>query len=149
LPSGGYIVIHTTEALTAIDINSGKSTKERHISETALHTNLEAAVEIVRQLKLRDVSGLIVIDFIDMGNKRHNSQVEKRLREELKSDHARTQTGSISSFGLLEMSRQRLKQSMIETTNIPCTTCEGHGTVRSTESLALHILRVLEKEATP
>lgn len=146
LPSGGSIVIHTTEALTAIDVNSGRSTRERHIDETALKTNLEAADEIARQLRLRDLAGLIVIDFIDMSEHRHQRQVERRLREALKADRARLQVGRISNFGLLELSRQRLRPSLLELSSRVCPTCSGAGVVRSTESVALQALRRIQEE---
>jgi ribonuclease E len=146
LPSGGSIVIHTTEALTAIDVNSGRSTRERHIDETALKTNLEAADEIARQLRLRDLAGLIVIDFIDMSDHRHQRQVERRLREALKADRARLQVGRISNFGLLELSRQRLRPSLLELSSRTCPTCAGTGLVRSTESIALQALRRIQEE---
>ena len=144
LKSGGYLVINTTEALVAIDVNSGKSTKERHIDETALMTNLEAANEIARQLRLRDLAGLIVIDFIDMENDEHIAQVEQRLKECLQQDRARIQVGQISSFGLLEMSRQRLRPSLFESTMSVCDHCSGAGFVRDTVSLALQAFRMLE-----
>jgi ribonuclease E len=146
LKSGGYIVIGVTEALVAIDVNSGKSTKEGSIEETALKTNLEAAEEIARQLRLRDLAGLIVIDFIDMDERKNNAAVEKRLKEKLKTDRARIQMGRISGFGLLEMSRQRLRPGMIEATTQPCAHCHGTGLVRSDDNLALSILRELEEE---
>ena len=146
LPSGGSIIIHTTEALTAIDVNSGKSTRERHIDDTALKTNLEAADEIARQLRLRDLAGLVVIDFIDMTDPRHQRQVERRLREALKADRARIQMGRISNFGLLELSRQRLRPSLIELSSRICPTCSGQGVVRSTESIALQALRRIQEE---
>ena len=146
LPSGGSIVIHTTEALTAIDVNSGRSTRERHIDETALKTNLEAADEIARQLRLRDLAGLIVIDFIDMSETRHQRQVERRLRDALKSDRARLQVGRISSFGLLELSRQRLRPSLQELSTRVCPVCLGLGMVRSTEGIALQALRRIQEE---
>jgi len=145
LPSGGSIVIHTTEALTAIDVNSGRSTRERHIDETALKTNLEAADEAARQLRLRDLAGLIVIDFIDMGEHRHQRQVERRLRDALKLDRARLQVGRISMFGLLELSRQRLRASLQELSSQSCPVCQGLGVVRSTESCALHALRRIQE----
>ena len=141
LPSGGSIVIHVTEALTAIDVNSGKATRERHIDETAVKTNLEAADAIARHLRLRDIAGLIVIDFIDMSENRHQRQVERRLREALKNDRARLQIGKISMFGLLEMSRQRLRPSLQELSSHACPHCNGQGTVRSVESCALQALR--------
>ncbi|MFO7853685.1 MAG: Rne/Rng family ribonuclease [Paracoccaceae bacterium] len=147
LKSGGYIVIGVTEALVAIDINSGKSTKEGSIEDTALKTNLEAADEIARQLKLRDLAGLVVIDFIDMDEGRNNRAVEKRMKDRLKDDRARIQMGRISSFGLMEMSRQRLRPGMIEATTAPCGHCHGTGVVRSDASLALAALRRLQSEA--
>jgi ribonuclease E len=148
LRSGGYLVINQTEALVAIDVNSGRSTRERGIEETALRTNLEAAEEVARQLRLRDLAGLIVIDFIDMEAKKHNAMVEKRLKEALKTDRARLQVGHISHFGLLEMSRQRLRPSLAETSLSPCPHCGGTGHVRSVESSAIHALRAIEEEAT-
>ena len=148
LKSGGYIVIGVTEALVAIDVNSGKATKEGSIEETALKTNLEAADEVARQVRLRDLAGLIVIDFIDMDERRNNSAVEKRMKERLKSDRARIQIGRISAFGLMEMSRQRLRPGMLEATTQACHTCHGTGLIRSDDSLALSILRSLEEEAT-
>lgn len=147
LPSGGSLSIDPTEALTSIDINSAKATKGSDIEETALHTNLEAAEEIARQLRLRDVGGLIVIDFIDMTPPRHQREVENRLKEALKQDRARIQTARISRFGLLEMSRQRLRPSLGESSNHVCPRCNGQGTIRSNESLALSILRLIEEEA--
>jgi len=146
LRSGGYLVINQTEALVAIDVNSGRSTRERGIEETALRTNLEAAEEAARQLRLRDLAGLIVIDFIDMESRRNNAAVEKKLKDALKDDRARIQLGSISHFGLLEMSRQRLRPSIAETSFVTCPHCVGTGTVRSTESAALHVLRAVEEE---
>jgi ribonuclease E len=146
LKSGGYIVINPTEALVSIDVNSGRSTRERNIEETATRTNLEAAEEIARQLRLRDLAGLIVIDFIDMEETRNQSHVEKRLKEAMRSDRARIQIGRISPFGLLEMSRQRLRPSLMETTMKSCPHCGGTGYIRSTESTALHILRAIEEE---
>ncbi|WP_347313522.1 Rne/Rng family ribonuclease [Defluviimonas sp. SAOS-178_SWC] len=148
LKSGGYIVIGVTEALVAIDVNSGRATKEGSIEETALKTNLEAAEEVARQLRLRDLAGLIVIDFIDMEERRNNAAVEKRLKEKLKSDRARIQVGRISGFGLLEMSRQRLRPGMLEATTAPCSHCHGTGIIRSDDSLALQVLRQLEEEGT-
>jgi len=148
LKSGGYLVINQAEALVAIDVNSGRSTRERNIEETALRTNLEAADEVARQLRLRDLAGLIVIDFIDMDQRRHNAMVERRLKEALKNDRARIQVGSISHFGLLEMSRQRLRPSLAETTLITCPHCNGTGHVRGTESSALHVLRHVEEEGS-
>jgi ribonuclease E len=146
LRSGGYIVIGVTEALVAIDVNSGRATKEGSIEETALKTNLEAAEEVARQLRLRDLAGLIVIDFIDMEERRNNTAVEKRLKDKLKTDRARIQVGRISGFGLLEMSRQRLRPGMIEATTQPCNHCHGTGLIRSDDNLALTVLRQLEEE---
>lgn len=146
LSSGGSIVINQTEALVAIDINSGKSTKERHIEETAYRTNMEAASEIARQLRLRDLAGLVVIDFIDMYDSKKIANVEKRLRESVRIDRARIQVGRISQFGLLEMSRQRLRPSVFESFTQPCTHCQGKGFIRSTESLSLNILRAFEEQ---
>ncbi len=148
LPSGGYIVIGITEALVAIDVNSGKATREGSIEETALRTNLEASEEIARQLRLRDLAGLIVIDFIDMEERRNNAAVEKLLKDKLKSDRARIQVGRISGFGLLEMSRQRLRPGMLESTTQPCPHCHGTGLIRSDDSVALAILRQIEEEGT-
>ncbi len=148
LKSGGYIVIGVTEALVAIDVNSGRSTKEGSIEDTALKTNLEAAEEVARQLRLRDLAGLIVIDFIDMDERRNNNAVEKRIKDRLKTDRARIQVGRISSFGLMEMSRQRLRPGMLEATTQACHHCHGTGLVRSDDSLALSILRQLEEEGT-
>jgi ribonuclease E len=146
LRSGGYIVINPTEALVAIDVNSGRATRERNIEETAYKTNLEAAEEVARQLRLRDLSGLIVIDFIDMEESRNNRTVERRLKEAVKTDRARIQMGHISPFGLLEMSRQRLRPSLLEASTLVCSHCNGAGHVRSTESTALHVLRAIEEE---
>lgn len=148
LKSGGYIVIGVTEALVAIDVNSGRATKEGSIEETALKTNLEASEEIARQLRLRDLAGLIVIDFIDMEERRNNAAVEKRLKDKLKTDRARIQVGRISGFGLLEMSRQRLRPGMLESTTQPCPHCHGTGLIRSDDSMALTVLRALEEEGT-
>jgi ribonuclease E len=148
LRSGGYLVINQAEALVAIDVNSGRSTRERNVEETALRTNLEAADEVSRQLRLRDLAGLIVIDFIDMESKRHNAMVERRIKEALKNDRARIQVGHISHFGLLEMSRQRLRPSLAETSFIPCPHCGGTGHVRSTENAAIHVLRGIEDEGS-
>jgi ribonuclease E len=144
LRSGGYIVINQTEALVAIDVNSGKATREHNIEDTALKTNLEAAEEIARQLRLRDLAGLIVIDFIDMDERRNSRLVERRLKESLRHDRARIQVGRISHFGLLEMSRQRLRPGMLEGSTKPCPMCTGTGIVRSVESVALDILRSIE-----
>jgi ribonuclease E len=146
LKSGGYIVIGVTEALVAIDVNSGRATKEGSIEETALKTNLEAAEEVARQLRLRDLAGLIVIDFIDMDERKNNAAVEKRLKDKLKTDRARIQVGRISGFGLLEMSRQRLRPGMIEATTQPCAACHGTGLIRSDDNMALSILRQIEEE---
>lgn len=146
LKSGGYLVINMTEALVAIDVNSGKATRERHIEETAYRTNLEAADEAARQLRLRDLAGLIVIDFIDMEESRHNRGVERRLKEAMRSDRARIQLGRISPFGLLEMSRQRLRPSLFESSTEVCPSCNATGFVRTTVSVALHIIRGLEEE---
>ncbi|PGH54515.1 ribonuclease E/G [Azospirillum palustre] len=146
LRSGGYIVINPTEALVSIDVNSGKSTRERNIEETAYKTNLEAADEVARQLRLRDLAGLIVIDFIDMEEPRNNAAVERRMKEAMKNDRARIQLGRISAFGLLELSRQRLRPSLLETNFERCPHCSGTGVVRSVESASLHILRAIEEE---
>ncbi len=146
LKSGGYIVINQTEALVAIDVNSGRATRERNIEETALRTNSEAAEEVARQLRLRDLAGLIVIDFIDMEENRNNASVERRLKEALKNDRARIQIGRISTFGLLEMSRQRLHPSLVEASTEMCPHCRGSGRMRSVESTALHVLRMVEEE---
>jgi ribonuclease E len=146
LPSGGYIVIGVTEALVAIDVNSGRATKEGSIEQTALKTNLEASDEVARQLRLRDLAGLIVIDFIDMDERKNNLAVEKRLKDKLKTDRARIQVGRISGFGLLEMSRQRLRPGMLEATTQPCPHCHGTGLLRSDDNVALSILRQLEEE---
>ncbi|WP_039019718.1 Rne/Rng family ribonuclease [Halocynthiibacter namhaensis] len=146
LKSGGYIVIDTTEALVAVDVNSGRATKENSIEDTALKTNLEAAEEVARQMRLRDLAGLLVIDFIDMDERRNNNAVEKRLKDRLKTDRARIQVGRISGFGLLEMSRQRLRPGMLEATTQPCPSCHGTGLIRSDDNLALTILRALEEE---
>ncbi|WP_456304085.1 Rne/Rng family ribonuclease [Acetobacter ascendens] len=146
LRSGGYLVINQTEALVAIDVNSGKATSQRNIEETAFRTNQEAADEVARQLRLRDLAGLIVIDFIDMEARRHNSMIERRLKDALRHDRARIQIGSISHFGLLEMSRQRLRPSVAEAAFMPCPHCNGTGMMRSIESSALHVLRAVEEE---
>ncbi len=146
LPSGGYIVIGVTEALVAIDVNSGRATKEGSIEQTATKTNLEAAAEVARQLRLRDLAGLIVIDFIDMDERRNNAAVEKMMKDKLKTDRARIQVGRISGFGLMEMSRQRLRPGMLEATTQPCPHCHGTGLLRSDDNVALGILRQLEEE---
>ena len=147
LPSGGAVVIDHTEALVSIDVNSGRATKGSDIEETAFRTNCEAADEIARQLRLRDLGGLIVIDFIDMESAKNQREVENRLRDALRHDRARVQTGKISRFGLLELSRQRLRPALAETSYITCPRCNGTGHIRSTESSALHIVRILEEEA--
>jgi ribonuclease E len=146
LPSGGSIVIDPTEALVSIDINSSRATKGADIEETALNTNLEAAEEIARQLRLRDIGGLIVVDFIDMGPARNQRDVENRMRDALEADRARIQLGRISRFGLLELSRQRLRPSLGETSSIVCPRCDGQGHIRDVKSLALSILRLIEEE---
>jgi ribonuclease E len=145
LRSGGYIVLNQTEALVAIDVNSGRATREHHIEDTALKTNLEASEEVARQLRLRDLAGLIVIDFIDMDEGRNNRLVERRLKESLKNDRARIQVGRISHFGLMEMSRQRIRSSVLESSTDKCPHCGGTGHVRSVSSVALHLLRMLEE----
>src|SRR5256886_7994392 len=145
LRSGGYIVLNQTEALVAIDVNSGRATREHHIEDTALKTNLEASDEIARQLRLRDLAGLIVIDFIDMDEKRNNRTVERRLKEALKHDRARIQVGHISHFGLMEMSRQRIRTSVLESSTEKCPHCGGTGHVRSVSSVALQLLRAIEE----
>ncbi|WP_342730271.1 Rne/Rng family ribonuclease [Bradyrhizobium sp. B117] len=145
LRSGGYVVINQTEALVSIDVNSGRSTREHHIEDTALKTNLEAAEEVARQLRLRDLAGLIVIDFIDMDEKRNNRAVERKLSDCLRQDRARIQVGRISHFGLLEMSRQRIRASVLESSTDPCPHCGGTGHVRSVSSVALQLLRGLEE----
>ncbi|MDO9468470.1 MAG: Rne/Rng family ribonuclease, partial [Thiobacillus sp.] len=147
LPAGGAIVIDHTEALVSVDVNSARATKGSDVEQTAYNTNLEAADEIARQMRLRDLGGLIVIDFIDMENPKHQREVENRLRDALHYDRARVQTGKISRFGLLEMSRQRLQPSLGETSYNPCPRCHGTGHIRGTESSALHILRILQEEA--
>ncbi len=146
LPSGGYVVFSQTEALVAIDVNSGRATRERNIEETAVKTNLEAASVIARQLRLRDLAGLVVIDFIDMDGPRNQHAVERKMKEEIRTDRARTQLGRISQFGLLEMSRQRLRPSVTEASTIACPHCEGSGRVRTIDSAALHVLRDIEEE---
>ncbi|MET0530821.1 MAG: ribonuclease E/G, partial [Microvirga sp.] len=145
LKSGGYLVINPTEALVSIDVNSGRSTREHNIEDTALRTNLEAAEEIARQLRLRDLAGLVVIDFIDMEEKRNNRAVEKKLNECLKNDRARIQVGRISPFGLLEMSRQRIRTGVLESSSDVCPVCAGSGRIRSVPSVALHVLRSIEE----
>ena len=147
LASGGYLVMNQTEALVAVDVNSGKATKERNIEDTALQTNLEAASEVARQLRLRDMAGLVVIDFIDMDENRHRAQVERKLRDAMKGDRARIQLGRISSFGLLELSRQRLRPSVFETSMQTCPTCSGTGLVRTDISFGRAILRQVEQLA--
>jgi ribonuclease E len=147
LKSGGYIIINPTEALVSIDVNSGRSTRERHIDDTALNTNLEAAEEVARQLRLRDLGGLVVIDFIDMESGRHNAKVERRLKESMASDRARIEIGRVSPFGLLELSRQRLHPSLTETHFECCAFCQGTGLIRTTESAAVVALRMIEDEA--
>ncbi len=146
LRSGGYLVINVTEALVAIDVNSGRATRERHIEETALKTNLEAADEVAQQLRLRDLAGLIVIDFIDMEENRHNREVERRLKEAMKADRARIQLGRISPFGLLELSRQRLRPSLVETAMMTCPHCSGTGRLYSPETAAMTLLRAIVEE---
>ncbi|MCR4281477.1 MAG: ribonuclease E/G, partial [Bauldia sp.] len=146
LRSGGYIVINQTEALVSVDVNSGRSTREHNIEDTALQTNLEAAEEVARQLRLRDLAGLIVIDFIDMEEKRNNRSVERKLKDALKNDRARIQVGRVSHFGLLEMSRQRIRTGVLESTTSVCPTCQGAGHVRAPASVALHVLRSLEDQ---
>ncbi|MDE8348210.1 MAG: ribonuclease E/G [Acidocella sp.] len=146
LRSGGYIVINQTEALVAIDVNSGRSTRERSIEDTALRTNMEAAEEVARQVRMRDLAGLIVIDFIDMESRKNNAAVERKMKDSLKNDRARIQIGNISHFGLMEMSRQRLRPSLAEASLITCPHCAGMGHIRSPESAALHILRAIEDE---
>lgn len=148
LKSGGYIVINSTEALIAVDVNSGRSTAERNIEETAVKTNIEAAIEVGRQLRLRDLAGLIVIDFIDMMESRNRRAVEKALKDVLKADRAKIQLGRISPFGLLEMSRQRLRPSISEASMVQCPHCEGRGHIRSNESMSIQIIRAIEKEAS-
>jgi len=146
LKSGGYIIISPTEALVSIDVNSGRSTKERNIEGTAVKTNQEAAEEVARQLRLRDLGGLIVIDFIDMDEGRHRRQIERTVKDAMKTDRARIRLGKISAFGLLEMSRQRLRPSLLETSSETCLHCEGTGIIRSTESTSLYVLRAIEEE---
>lgn len=146
LPSGGYLVINPTEALISIDVNSGKATKERHIEETALKTNMEAAAEVARQLRLRDLGGLVVIDFIDMEDRRNNAKVERRMRDALSTDRARIQMGRISSFGLMELSRQRLSPSLTESQFEICTHCSGLGRIRTADAASIQVLRAIEDE---
>lgn len=146
LPSGGYLVINPTEALVSVDVNSGKATKERHIEETALRTNLEAAEEVARQLRLRDLGGLVVIDFIDMEDRRNNAKVERKMRDALSTDRARIQMGRISSFGLMELSRQRLSPSLTESQYELCPTCHGVGRVRTADAASILVLRAIEGE---
>src|ERR687889_2770105 len=145
LCSGGYIVLNQTEALVAIDVNSGRSTREHHIEDTALKTNLEASEEVARQLRLRDLAGLIVIDFIDMDEKRNNRAVERKLSDCLRQDRARIQVGRISHFGLLEMSRQRIRSSVLESSTEKCPICGGSGHVRSVGPVTLALLRSIEE----
>lgn len=147
LPSGGYIVIHPTEALISIDVNSGRSTTERNVEETAIKTNLEAAYEVARQLRLRDLAGLIVIDFIDMGYSKNRKQVERAMKDALRADRAKIQIGRISMFGLMELSRQRLRPSISESMGILCPHCKGTGYIHSVETVGIQIIRMLEKEA--
>ena len=146
LRSGGYIVINPTEALVSIDVNSGRATRERHIESTALKTNLEAAEEIARQLRLRDLAGLVVIDFIDMEDGRNNAAVERRMKDAMRADRARLQIGRISPFGLMELSRQRLHPSLTEINFEKCPHCAGVGLMRSMDSAAISILRMIEEE---
>jgi ribonuclease E len=148
LRSGGYIVINPTEALISVDVNSGRATGERNIEETALRTNMEAAAEVARQLRLRDLAGLIVIDFIDMMESRNRRAIEKAIKDALKADRAKIQLGRISPFGLLEMSRQRLRPSISETNMVQCEHCMGRGFIRSHESMSIQMIRALEKEAS-
>ena len=147
LPSGGYIVINQTEALVAIDVNSGKATRERNVEATALKTNLEAAAEACRQMRLRDLAGLVVIDFIDMEDNKNNRAVEKKMKDCLKIDRARVQTGRISQFGLFEISRQRRRAGVLELSSEPCDHCGGTGRMRSIESAAIQLLRTVEARA--
>ena len=147
LKSGGYLVINPTEALVSIDINSGRSTREHNIEQTAFATNLEAAAEIARQLRLRDMAGLVVIDFIDMEQSSHVRKVEKAMKDALKNDRARIQVGRISSFGLMEMSRQRLRTGVLEASTRACPHCEGTGLMRTASSSGLSALRMIEDEA--
>ena len=146
LPSGGSIVINTTEALVAIDVNSGKNTSERNIESTALKTNLEAAIEIARQLRLRDLGGLVVVDFIDMDDYRNNFKVEKTIKSALYRDRARIQVGRISMFGLLELSRQRLRSSLIEKSFDKCNLCKGSGLILNSRSINEQILNIIKEK---
>lgn len=146
LKSGGYLIIDQTEALVAVDVNSGKATRERSIEDTALKTNLEAAEEFARQARLRDLSGLIVIDFIDMEDNKNRINVEKKLKEAMRKDRARIQIGEISNFGLLELSRQRLRPSVVENSSELCSHCGGSGRIQSIEVSAIQILRSIEEE---
>merc|ERR1712127_742677 len=148
LNSGGYLIIDQTEALVAIDVNSGKATRERSIEDTALKTNLEAAEEFARQARLRDLSGLVVIDFIDMEEVKNRNNVEKKLKEAMRKDRARIQIGQISSFGLLELSRQRLRPSVVENSSELCSHCGGSGRIQSIEVSAVQILRAIEEECS-
>jgi ribonuclease E len=147
LPSGGYLVIHPTEALISIDVNSGRSTTERNVEETAIKTNMEAAAEVGRQLRLRDLAGLIVIDFIDMGYGKNRKHVERAMKDALKADRAKIQVGRISTFGLMELSRQRLRPSISESMGVMCPHCRGTGYIHSVETVGIQIIRTLEKEA--
>ena len=147
LKSGGYIVLNPTEALISIDVNSGRATGERNIEETATKTNLEAAYEIARQVRLRDLAGLLVIDFIDMVDSRHRRSIERAMKDALKSDRARIQLSRISAFGLLEMSRQRMRPSISEASTVQCPHCVGKGVVRSPSSIGFQIIRALERDA--
>ncbi|MEL6694550.1 MAG: ribonuclease E/G, partial [Pseudomonadota bacterium] len=147
MKSGGYLVINQTEALVAIDVNSGKSTKERNIEQTALHTNLEAAAEACRQMRLRDLAGLVVVDFIDMDENKNNRAVEKKMKEALKLDRARVQNNRISQFGLMEISRQRRRAGVLQATSEKCEACDGTGRRRSIPSAALQLLRAIEARA--
>ncbi len=148
LESGGYIVINPTEALVSIDVNSGRATKEKDLEETALKTNLEACDEIAKQLRIRNLAGLVVVDFIDMDENKHNSAVEKRMKEALKQDRSKVQVGKMSIFGLLELSRQRMHSSFFESTYQTCPHCQGRGIVRSKHSCAMMILRAIEEEGS-
>ncbi|MGN6876442.1 ribonuclease E/G, partial [Neisseria sp. P0021.S007] len=147
LPSGGAIVIDHTEALVSIDVNSARATRGSDIEDTAFKTNMEAAEEVARQMRLRDLGGLVVIDFIDMENPKHQRDVENVLRDALKKDRARVQMGKLSRFGLLELSRQRLKPALGESSHVACPRCAGTGVIRGIESTALHVLRIIQEEA--